>query len=163
MHTSIKARELNKPRNWLIKDDVLCAIAQQQPDTFDELNHIRALDKKNRDRYGKEIVSIVLEAKDQPPEPLPPFSKKKKLSGKNLAHLTLLNAWASQRAAELNIAPAILAPQKILEKCVTGECDEALQGWRSALLSDDFQAILNGDRALLANANGLVLVPANGK
>jgi len=50
----LKAREINQPRNWLMKDDVLCTLAQQKPDSDKELSHIRGLDRKTRDRFGKD-------------------------------------------------------------------------------------------------------------
>jgi len=153
----IKARELNQPRNWLIKDEVLCSIAQIQPDTIDELSHVRGLDKKSRDRFGAEITTLIKSASTQTPVPAPAYTKKKKLTAANLARIALLNAWAQQRAAELDINSAILAPPKLLEKCVTGGTQGALRGWRKSLLADDFNDILDAKRSVAVGANGLVL------
>lgn len=155
----IKARELNRPRNWLIKDDVLCSIGQLQPDSIDELNHVRGLDNKSRERFGKELITVIEAAKTKTPEPAPAYIKKKKLNAANMARVTLLNAWAHQRAAELDIAPSILAPPKLLEKCVTSECSEALRGWRDPLLLKDFTAILDGKLAVQVTNEGLALKP----
>lgn len=153
----IKAREINKPRNWLIKDDVLCSIAQLRPDTLDELSHIRGLDKKSRDAYGKEITRLVKSAQNVEPEPLPAFTKKQKLTPLNLARAALLNAWVHQRAAELDINATILAPQKLVEKCVTSSCHEALSGWREPLLRDEFELILGGEKSISVGNDGLHL------
>ena len=153
----IKARETNLPRNWLLKDDVLCSLAQQQPDSESELAHIRSLDKKTRSRFGVEIVNIVKEARTHSPKPLPPFIKKKKLTEANRARMALINAWIIQRAAELKINPGILTPAKVLEKCVSGDPQEALQGWRKPLLLNDVEALLQGKLAIQATENGLVL------
>lgn len=156
----IKARELNLPRNWLIKDDVLCSIGQLQPDSLDELSHVRGLDNKSRERYGNELVELINAAKDRTPEPAPAFIKKKKLNAANLARVALLDAWVHQRAAELDINSTILASPKLLEKCVTADCSEALRGWREPLLLADFTAILDGKMAVSVAKNGLVLTPA---
>lgn len=153
----IKAREINQPRNWLLKDDVLLNIAQQQPDSATELGHIRSLDRKTRDRFGAELVEIVATAKETPPEPLPPFTRKQKLNSANLAKLQLLNAWVHQRAHELNIAPTLLAPQKTLEKMVTGDGRSALSGWRDPLLGNELEALLDGKALLSTSTTGLVL------
>lgn len=155
----IKARELNRPRNWLIKDDVLISIAQLQPDSADELSHVRGLDKKSRDRFGTELVELIKKAKTQTPEPAPAFVKKKKLNATNLGRVALLNAWAHQRAAELDIAPSILVPPKLLEKCVTADCNEALSGWRAPLLLEDFTRILDGTASVQVADTGLTLQP----
>lgn len=154
----IKARELNQPRNWLLKDDILLTLAQQRPDSNDELGHIRSLDKKTRDRFGKELLAIIEHGRDAIPDPLPPFAKKQKLNAANLARLQLLNAWVHQRAHELNIAPGLLAPQKTLEKMVTGDGRSALKGWRDPLLGEDLAALLDGHATLSSAKQGLVLL-----
>lgn len=153
----IKARELNQPRNWLIKDDVLCSIAQIQPDTIDELSHVRGLDKKSRDRFGAELVALIKSASAITPEPAPAFIKKKKLGAADHARVALLNAWVQQRASELEINASILAPQKLLEKCVISGTEQALGGWRAPLLGNDFNDILDGKRSVAVGLNGLEL------
>jgi len=153
----IKARETNQPRNWLMKDDVVLSIAQQQPDSVEELTHIRSLDRKTRDRFSQEIVDVVVSALQTPPEPHPPFKRKQKLNAQKLAQLQLLTAWTYQKSADLGIAPTLLAPQKLLEKMVTGDGRDALQGWRDPLVGDDLEALLSGEAQLSASQNGLVL------
>jgi len=153
----IKAREINQPRNWLLKDDVLLNIAQQQPDSEQELSHIRSLERKTRDRFGDEILSVVAEARTQAPEPLPPFTKKQKLNALNIGRLHLLNAWVHHRAEELNIAANLLVPQKVLEKFVTGDGRRALHGWRDPLIGEDLAQLLSGEASLSAGNKGLVL------
>jgi len=153
----LKAREINQPRNWLMKDDVLCTLAQQKPDSIKELSHIRGLDRKTRDRFGSELVDQIQTAKDQSPEPVPPFVKKVKLTPQRLATVQLLNAWVHQRAGDLSIAATILAPQKSLEKMVSGDGRNALEGWRDRLIGDDLAAILNGDAQLNATDDGIEL------
>jgi len=153
----IKARELNLPRNWLLKDDVLITLAQQAPDSDKELGHIRSLDKKSRERFGQDILKIIAEGRATTPEPLPPFIKKQKLNPANLARMQLLNAWVHQRANELNIAPGLLVPQKMLEKMVTGDGRSALRGWRDPLLGAQLSALLDGKAAVACNDKGLIL------
>ncbi|NND92361.1 MAG: ribonuclease D [Granulosicoccus sp.] len=151
----IKAREINQPRNWLLKDDVLLNIAQQQPHSEQELTHIRSLERKTRDRFGSEILAIVDAARKETPEPHPDFTKKQKLNAANLARLQLLSAWVCQRGHELGIAPALLAPQKVLERMVTGRGRDALHGWRDPLLGEELSALLDGRAALSCAEDGL--------
>ena len=153
----IKARELNLPRNWLLKDDLLITLAQQAPDSEKELGHIRSLDRKTRERFGQDILKIIAEGRGATPEPLPPFAKKQKLNPANLARMQLLNAWVHQRADELNIAPGLLVPPKMLEKMVTGDGRSALRGWRDPLLGAELAALLDGNAAIACGDKGLVL------
>jgi len=153
----IKAREINQPRNWLLKDDVLCTLAQQQPASAKDLSHIRGLDRKARERYGETLLSLISEARTRTPEAHPPFTKKQKLNETNMARVQLLNAWVHQRAAQLNINPGILAPPKVLEKMVTGDARAALHGWREPLIGDDLTGILEGRLSLRSSSEGLIL------
>jgi ribonuclease D len=153
----IKARELNRPRNWLVKDDILCTLAQQRPDSEAELSHIRSLDRKTRERFGEELLNIIAQGRNSKPQPLPPFTKKQKLDASNLARMQVLNAWVHQRAGELNIAAGLLGPQQMLEKMVTGDGRSALRGWRDPLLGEDLAALLQGRASLACTDSGVVL------
>jgi len=137
---------------------VLLSLAQQQPENARELSHIRSLERKTRDRFGDDILKIINTAKQTKPEPLPPFVKKEKLNAKKLATLQLLSAWVHQQANELNIAPSLLAPQKLLEKMVTGEGRAALKGWRDPLIGEDLDHLLRGQYALATSKKGLELI-----
>ncbi len=152
----IKARELNLPRNWLIKDDVLISLAQQQPDSNKELGHIRSLDRKTRERHGAELLQVIDSAKNEQPIPLPPFKKKKKLDAASLARVQLLNAWVHQRASDLDIAAGLLAPIKELELLVTTSGEHQLSGWRENLLGDDLRSLIDGKAMLAIDSKGLV-------
>lgn len=153
----IKASEIDLPRNWLIKDDVIIAMAQQQPDSIVELGHIRNLDSKTRTRFGEEILDAITNAMALEPHPLPERIRKQKLTTSNLARMQLLNAWVHQRAGELGIAPSLLAPQKLLEKIVTGEGREAIKGWRDSLIGDDLERIVLGKAYISMSDQGLTL------
>ena len=153
----IKARELNLPRNWLMKDDVLLSLAQQLPDSDAELGHIRSLDRKTRERHGKELLAIIDGARNQEPEPLPPFTKKKKLDAASVARVQLLNAWVHQRASELDIAAGLLAPLKELEQLTVSDGQHQLAGWRESLLGEDLRALLAGEMYLAATKKGLTI------
>jgi len=154
----LKAREINQPRNWLMKDDVLCTLAQQQPESDKDLSHIRGLDRKTRDRFSNELLAEIARAKESDPEPLPAFIKKVKLTPQRLACVQLLNAWVHQRAGDLSIAASILAPQKTLEKMALGDGRAALNGWRDLLIGDDLEAILNGHASVCATDEGIELL-----
>jgi len=154
----LKAREVNLPRNWLMKDDVLCTLAQQKPDSSQELSHIRGLDRKSRDRFGNDIINTIAAARDQTPDPVPPFIKKTKLTPQKLATVQLLNAWVHQRAGELAIAATTLVPQKTLEKMVTGDGRTALDGWRDRLIGEDLDRLIKGQASLQANEDGVTLL-----
>jgi len=150
----LTARQRNLPRNWLLKDDVLLALAQQRPDSMSELGHVRGLDRKSRERHGKELIELIADAQKRTPDPLPEFRKKKKLDAGLLAQVHLLDAWVHQKGLELGIAPGLLVPPKLLERVVAGEGKQALTGWREPLIGDDLEALLDQRRAIGVDAAG---------
>ena len=157
----LRARESDVPRNWLMKDEIITAIAQQQPTNTDELAHIRGLDKRTRDRHGEALVQLVRDARTREPIPHPPHRKKPKATPATLARTRLLDAWVHQRAAELDIAPGLLAPPEQLERIALGEGREALPGWRDALVGEALQGIARGELAVVAGATGLQTTPSS--
>ena len=151
----IKAREVNLPRNWLLKDDVLISLAQQQPDSVSELGHVRGLERKTRERYGEELLELIATARERTPEPLPPIARKQKLTASHLARIQLLGAWVHQRAADLDVAPGMLAPPALLEKFVAGGGRGVLQGWREPLLGAELEHLHEGRATLRSTRDGL--------
>lgn len=151
----LRARETDVPRNWLVKDEIITAIAQQQPTSVEELAHIRGLDKRVREKYADDIVALVVDARAREPEPHAAFRKKSKPTPATLARTRLLDAWVHQRAAELDIAPGLLAPPEQLERIALGEGREALPGWRDGLVGEALQRIASGELAVVAGPDGL--------
>ncbi|MDO6461455.1 ribonuclease D [Granulosicoccaceae sp. 1_MG-2023] len=139
------ARDADLPRNWLMKDDVLIDIARQLPDSLKELGHIRGLSDGTVRRHGEKLVALVRQALERPPVPLPPFSKKSKLSPQADAIVELLSTLTKIRAAELDINDAVLAPRKELEKLLNDpSSSQLLHGWRRKLIGEQLQRLLDG-------------------
>ena len=153
----LKARETDQPRNWLMKDEVLTTLAQQQPADKAELAHIRGLDRRTREAYAAELIELIAQARQRPPEPVPAFKKKIKSTPATLARVKLLDAWVHQRAAELDIAPGLLAPPGLLERFVAGDGRAALPGWRDALIGESLERLASGESTVRATQAGLSL------
>jgi ribonuclease D len=77
------------------------------------------------------------------------------MTAANQARMHLLNAWIHQRALELNIAPGLLVPQKMLERMVTGDGRSALKGWRDPLLGAELGKLLDSNASLSTDASGI--------
>ena len=153
----LKARETDQPRNWLMKDEIITTLAQQQPASRADLDHIRGLDRRTREAYAAELLALIGEAKEREPEPVPAFRKKTKSTPATVARVKLLDAWVHQRAAELDIAPGLLAPPGLLERFVAGDGRAALPGWRDALIGAALEDIASGATALRAGRAGLTM------
>jgi len=145
----LAARSSDRPRNWLMKDDVLIDIARQQPSNTDELSRIRGLSEGILRRHADTLLELLQEAEKTPPIPLPPFSKKTKLSPAQDAIVDLLTTLGKLIGDELSINPAVLAPRKELERLLIDPTQSRLnQGWRKKLIGQPLQELLNGELSM---------------
>ncbi len=141
------AQNENRPRNWLIRDDVLIEIARAAPQTVQTLEHIRGLNERSLHKYGKQIIARVNASKEQTPTP---FSKKAynkiKLTAQQEEVADLLQVLIRLRANENSLNPTVLATRKTVEKFVSGYPSSLNEGWKSHMLGTDLQAILEGKK-----------------
>lgn len=151
------ARESDRPRAWIIKDDVLADIAKQLPDSGNELSHIRGLVARTREKHGKHILDIIENTRNVKPEPLPAYEKKKKVSPEDATMVDLLTALVSVHALQHEINPTQLASKKQLEVCVAERSSKSLSGWRHALIGSQIDDMLAGRLSLTVDAGRATL------
>ncbi len=152
------AQAENRPKNWLVRDDLILELAKLQPVTIGELAKIRTINERSVNRYGKVICQLIDEAKDKVPIPLNDKSKIKKKTQQQEAVLDVLTALVRVRADENSINPIILASKKDLEKLLIDEENSLiLQGWRYSMVGKELQGLLKGQLALSLDS-GKVLI-----
>jgi ribonuclease D len=151
------AQSENRPKNWLIRDDLLLELAKLQPETVDDLNKIRSINERTVRRYGKVICRLINEAKQQ--IPIPGDNKKSsKKTPKQEAVLDVLTAVVRMRADENSLNPIILASRKDLETMLLDEQQSSLLlGWRYSMVGKELQGLLQGQYALTLNAENVFL------
>lgn len=146
-----EARNRNRPRNWIAKDNELFCIAQSFTGdtvvTKDALSDLKELPKGFLRKYSEKLENIL---NDESPHlridhqllnpPLPP------------KYRSTLKAWRKvivTKSEELDIAPELLARKRWLLDLIkrfenTGRMDwqPPLAGWRKEALQNDFEKIL---------------------
>ncbi|UCC56883.1 MAG: ribonuclease D [Gammaproteobacteria bacterium] len=153
------AQQLDRPRGWLLRDDVLLDIARQMPGNLAALGKIRGLSERVVNRNGKHILGLIAEARNREPEPLPVSGPRRRLRPEQEALVDALMAVVRLSALENSLNPAVLATRKQLESLVAdSESAEVMRGWRGKLAGDRLQALLDGDLALQVTAGKLNLV-----
>lgn len=139
------AQAENKPKNWLIKDDLLIELAKLQPTTVAELAKVYRIGERVTKRYGEVLCQLINAEKDQPPIPLADKIKTTKKTQGQEAVLDVLTAIVRMRAAENSINPSWLASRKNLEKLLFDDADNALlSGWRYNMVGQELQGLLSG-------------------
>ncbi|MCK4841693.1 MAG: ribonuclease D [Methylococcales bacterium] len=152
------AQAENKPKNWLIRDDLLLELAKLQPETVTELGHIRSINERIVKRYGKVICQLINQAKVKPPIPINDKSKSTKKTQKQEAVLDVLTAVVRMRADDNAMNPTTLACRKDLEKLLFNEDDNPIrQGWRYSMVGKELEGLLDGQFALTLKEGNVLI------
>ncbi len=154
----ITAQKENRPKNWLLRDEVLFDFAKLQPETTEALSKIRGIGERAVNYYGKELCALIKKAKNAPPIPIPEYTKS--ISGKDQqqeAIIDILFALVRIRAEENRLNPTILATRNDLETLLNGSNLEdcfLLRGWRFSMVGKELQQLLRGELHLkIENGN----------
>ena len=148
-----EARKRDLPRGFVIRDEVLVAIARRMPNTLAALQALFDREPKLNEFDGLVVVRIIAKVMtlgdDQLPSPPPPASDLRAHSStiktlKSLVHTT---------ARDLDIAPEILAHRRSLEELthqvLVGRHTELttfFAGWRADVIGERLlERLLNGD------------------
>lgn len=119
----------NRPRGWILKDDVLLDLARMQPADKAGLSRLRGLHDKTIHRNGDDLLKIISENQVHQHALIEKSGAILDKSQKPVVELLL--AQLSQLAMEMQMAPGLITRRKDIEKMVSGERDlRLLQGWR---------------------------------
>ena len=132
-----RAKQANRPRQWILGDKALMQIAHANPSQADDLKGIVELPPGLARKQGQNILQTVQRANadlasefldlEQKPVPVPPDKKQ----------IRKLSEIVRNTASELQIAPELLATRRDIVSIVNGHDDSrALQGWRREVIGD---------------------------
>ena len=136
-----EAERRNMARGFVIKDNALMTIANQQPESLAALSELDIWHPKAIQRHGHTLIAIISQILQQgltanPIEMLQP------------EHRTLMadmRKLVLKRAAELSVDPALLASKRELESLILSAEGEPLSerfgGWRKSIITDELVAL----------------------
>ncbi len=145
------AQSQNVPRSRVLKDDAIYDIANQMPQSAEQLSELRTIHNGfARSARGPEVLAAIKRGIGRDPKTLPPMPKNTPVPAETLAVLDLLRVLLKAVAAEHGVAPKMIASSEELEQiALNSEADvHALRGWRHELF---------GSKALQLKAGQLVL------
>ncbi len=136
----VEAIRANRPRQWILRDAALLALASALPDSLDALQRIEGISPGTARRFGREVLTIIAGAGAEPQDyrpPAPPNERQRSL-------LKKMRSVVATRAGELGIAPEILATRKDLAGIVIGGQNDprVLRGWRREVIGGELLALL---------------------
>lgn len=144
-----QARNANRPRRWMLADDVLVDLARRMPRDRTALARIRGLPERALERHGAVILDLLNRARERPESECPRPAERIILSPMQEALADLLMATLRLEAERQAISPAMLATRRELERLAKGDHDlPVLRGWRARLVGDTLRAVSSGERYL---------------
>ena len=144
-----QAKQRDKPRKWILADDILISLAQHPPKDMAQLQRLRGLSENMISKYGDELLRLIKEGQALPREQWPTLKFKSRLSVEQEALADSIMALIRLRATQNQISATLLATRKDIDSIIQGERQvPLLLGWRAALAGHDVVAYLDGKLAL---------------
>jgi ribonuclease D len=150
------ASRLDRPRNSIVRDSLLCRIAVMAPDSVKSLGRLRGLPSGFAPTWGAEIVKVLRKARKSPPGDVPEVRQMS--TGHNTsARQDVLRIFLKQKSASMRIAPALLLPRETARSLLAdppASMDDLMSRpdmtqWRKEALGEDLVDLLNGRMAMV--------------
>ncbi|MEM6793471.1 MAG: ribonuclease D [Acidobacteriota bacterium] len=137
-----EARKRDLPRNFVIREPALIALALQRPRSFSRLREVDGVDPKVAERHGRALLQVIRDAASLPANERPEHLPRVTDLSQHKHAVSRLRAAVQQVADELNLAPELLASKRTVEELKRRSLDGArpllpgpMRGWRSEVLS----------------------------
>jgi ribonuclease D len=135
-----EALRRDRPRQWIVRDNVLVDIAYRMPQTLSELTAIDEMPSKLVNRAGRQILDLIANASDDGDDYQPPSSP----NDEQKALLKKMQSIVSECASDLGIAAETIASKKELSAVIFGgnRNSRVFAGWRRELIGGQLAALL---------------------
>lgn len=140
----LTAQQLNRPRNWIMRDVELLELARQQPRSEGELAGVSGVARSSAKKWGAILVAEIAKAVSLAPTEL--WKVSAPLNAQQLSMYERMHKLVRTRAHECQLSPTLIASRKDLQALVRGESAGALlKGWRRAIVGEELLAMHKAD------------------
>lgn len=155
----VTARQENRPRNWLVKDDAIVDMARLLPEDLNELARIKSLQDRFLKKYSEVLLAVIHKARNDTPEPLAEVIRRDKLTGSQEAMVDALSIIVRLQAEIHELNPNTLASRKELQAFVQNQEESVLlNDWRKPLIGDALSEFMQGNQNIRLLDNKLSIV-----
>lgn len=158
-----QAQDSDRPRRWVLKDEVMFDMAKLMPGSLDQLARIRGLEKGTVERNGKRLLELIQQGKQTPKSDWPQLEPVVRLAPEQEAIADAMMAVVRLRAREHQVSVPTLGSRREVERLLSGDADAALRhGWRAQLVGHDLERLLRGELSLQVRQGHLEAVEDTG-
>ena len=132
-----RAIRINRPRQWVLPDKALLAIAATDPSDVSALEGVDGLAPAIARRQGKRILDRLSDANAQVAADAIDFVQQTRPESLDSTQVKRLGKLVAACADELGIAPELLATRKELSGLLRGQLDQRVTGgWRREVIGE---------------------------
>jgi ribonuclease D len=131
-----RAMKHDKPRGWILHDDVLRLIAERLPRDPEALAALPGIPPAVARKHGEELLALVEQGRALADDEAPAreFSRPEPAQ---MARIKRVSAKVKEIGEKLGLSPELLATRRDVEQLVlTGEAGVFVTGWRSDVLGE---------------------------
>lgn len=151
------AERTNRPRKWILSDDVLLDFSRQQPTTKEQLAEIRGLSPERIKKNHGLWIKLIQTGIDTPEAEMPELPRSKKPTATQNLLIDALMIVLQIQAKEHGITPAVIASRKQIANMVQAGKTNLADDWHGALINKPFKTFLSGEK-ILRVVNGKVVL-----
>ena len=159
-----EAQQRDRPRNRILRDEVLLAIAADAPRSREELKRVRSFPRGGAARHeADELLKAVKRGLAVDEREWPQIESRKALPRGSTALVELLRVLLKMKSEHHDVAQKLIASAEDLERIALANSKvdvPAFRGWRHELFGKDALALKRGDVALAVKDGRLILVPS---
>lgn len=154
------AQRQNRPRRWIVKDDVIIEIARRKPESLEALSKIPEMNDKTVKRHGEKLLQVIDRAARTDPAQWPQHNKINNLNSLQMALGDCLMALCRVISEENSIALATLATRKDIDNLILNQKSSRLaQGWRFDMAGEKLLEFIHGQSSIGVEDQALKLEP----
>ena len=147
-----KARQIDRPKNRVLMEEVIVQIAKRKPQSIQALKKLRGIGRSTATYHGRILLEIVRRGATTDIQNYPPIARPTPPNPVDEARLDLALAFLRGRCLSRGIDIAMVASRSAVKALVYKSKSETAQplhtGWRYEFVGADLIALLNGERTV---------------
>lgn len=148
------AAEQDLPPRFILSDLALIGIVSRPPRSREELSAIRGVEGRSlRDGSAQGLLAAITAGLELDPAAVA-VPESDHVDRALAPAVTVIGAWLSQRASELDLDPAVLATRADLNQLFHGAPSRLATGWRADLVGKPIQRLLAGEATIVLRDGG---------
>lgn len=140
-----QAEKSDRPRKWIISDDILLDLSRQKPSSSQEIGELRGINADRTKKYHNTWLALIKVGQDIPEAEWPELPRSNKPTPTQNIMIDLLMLVIQIQARKNGITAAVIATRKQVATMVQAGNTSLADDWRGELVNTEFAKVLAGE------------------